>query len=238
MATDDTWPTQTQNRSLSDQLLSGGVRALELEVHDDQGAPAVCEGSCDSASGSLASVLRDVSTFITQNPTDVLTLVLRSAVPADELVQAFADQSLIALAHTQTPGKAWPTLQQLIDDKQRLVVFLDSLPTDADASAQPSAVPGWLHPLSSWAWETAADEGTNCVIASGNAKSPLAILNQYSAGETSKTKALAAAHTPEVVAARLARCNDDRKQVPNFVLVNFAEVGDPNGGVQIANDLR
>ncbi len=238
MATDDTWPTQTQGRTLNEQLLSGGVRALELEAHDDQGTLEVCEGSCAVASASLASVLRDVSTFLTQNPTDVLTLVLRSAAPSDALVQAFAAQSLIPLAHSQTPGKPWPTLQHMIDDNQRLVVFLDPLPTDTDAGAEQNALPAWLHPLSAWVWETAPSEGTNCVIASGSAQSPLAILNHYSPGESSTGDALTAAHAPEVVAARLNRCNDDRKQVPNFVFVNFAEVGDPNGGAQIANGLR
>ncbi|MEP7051336.1 MAG: hypothetical protein ABJB12_13335 [Pseudomonadota bacterium] len=240
MANDDTWPSPTQGRTLREQLLSGGVRALELQVHDDQGALAACAGDCSVASTSLSSVLRDISTFLTQNPTDVLTLVLRSAVASAALAQAFEDQALVPLAHTQMPGKPWPTLRQMIDDNQRLVVFVAPVPSDADAGAGagPSAPPGWLHPLSDWAWETAPSEAVNCVIASGNAKSPLAILNQYSAGEASADAALIAAHAPEVVAARLNRCKDDRGHTPNIVFVNFAEVGDPNGGVQIANGLR
>ena len=57
-------------------------------------------------------------------------------------------------------------------------------------------------------------------------------------GEADDDDALLASHVPEVLAARLARCGDDRKHVPNFVFVDFAEVGDPNGGVQIANGVR
>ena len=238
MASDDTWPTQTQGRALNDQLLTGGVRALELEVHDDQGALAVCEGDCSVASSSLASVLRQVSSFVTQNPTDVLTLVLRSNVSPDALLKAFDDQALVPLAHAQAPGKAWPTLRQMIDDNQRLVVFIERLPAAADAGDTPIALPAWLHALSDWAWETAPSEGSNCAVAQGSAKSPLAILNQYVADESNQDDTLTNAHAPEVIAARLNRCKDDRGHVPNFVFVNFAEVGDPNGGVQIANGLR
>ncbi len=238
MASDESWPTQTQGRGLADQLLSGGVRALELEVHEEQGALALCEGDCALASDSLTSVLRDLATFMTQNSTEVVTLVLRSAVSPDALVAAFNDQRLVPLANTQQPGKPWPTLQQMIDDNRRLVVLLDQLPTDADGGAPETALPTWLHALSDWAWETAPSEASTCVIASGDAKSPLAILNHYVPGEGSADKGLAAAHLPAAITARLDRCRDDRKQAPNFVFVDFAEVGDPNGGVQIENGGR
>jgi len=251
MASDHSWATQTQGRTLTAQLLVGGVRTLELEIHSDDGDLAVCAGKCSAGSESLASVLRDVVKFLQSNPTDVLTLLLRSAVPADDVAKAFDDQGLVVLAHSQTAHTPWPTLRQLIDAQQTLVVLVDQLPPEANPSdagadasapdtgnASSAALPAWMHRLSDWAWETAPSEGTDCAIASGSTKSPLAILNHYVAGEAAMDNTLIAAHAPEVVAARLARCNDDRKQVPNFVFVDFAEVGDPNGGVQIADGLR
>jgi hypothetical protein len=247
MAADDTSPTPTQGRSLTNQMLVGGVRALELELHSDHGDLALCEDKCGTGSESLPSVLRDVAKFVQGNPTDVLTMLLRSALPPGDVATAFEDQGLVAATHSQTAGKPWPTLQQLIDAHETLIVFLDQLPADtemgeagpaapADTNAQ--SLPAWMHPLSDWAWETSPSEGTDCAIARGSAKSSLAILNHYVPGESASDDALLAAHSPAVVAARLARCNDDRKQLPNFVLVNFAEVGDPNGGVQIANGVR
>jgi hypothetical protein len=249
MASDDSWATQTQGRSLRDQLLVGGVRALELEIHSDNGVLAVCAGSCSAGSQSLASVLREVESFVQGNATDVLTLLLRSSAPPSALAQAFDDQGLVELAHSQAPGKPWPTLQMMIDAQRRLVVFLDQVPADraadaglpdaSDASdASDVQLPPWLHRLSDWAWETAASEGKDCAVSHGDPQSPLAILNHYVPGEAATDATLAAAHVAEVVAARLARCNDDRKHVPNFVLVDFAEIGDPNGGAQIANGVR
>ena len=244
MASDASWPTQTQGRTLTDQLLVGGARVRELEIHADNGDLAVCEGVCKSDSESLPSVLREIAKFLQMNPTDVLTLLLRSTVPASQLVQAFDDQGLSAVAHSQTTSKAWPKLQQMIDAKHTLVVFVDQLPPDdTDGGADsgmpdPVPLPSWIHPLSVWAWETAPSEGTDCAIAHGNPMGALGILNHFVIGETAADGALIAAHAPEVVAARLARCGDDRRQVPNFVLVDFAEVGDPNGGVQIADGVR
>jgi hypothetical protein len=248
MASDNTWTTPTQGRTLTNQLLVGGVRVLELEIHVDNGDLAVCAGKCSAGSESLPSVLREIAKFAKGNPTDVLTLLLRSAAPPDDVAKAFDDQGLVALAHGQAAQKPWPTLRQMIDAQQTLVVFVDQLPADAapsDAGADArapdtsnAAPPAWMHLLSDWAWETAPSERTDCVIARGSAKSPLAILNHYVPGEAATDDTLIAAHTPEVIAARLSRCNDDRKQVPNFVLVDFAEVGDPNSGVQIADGLR
>ena len=242
-ATDSSWATQTQGRSLKDQLQVGGVRVLELEVHSDGGVLAVCAGSCSLGSQSLSSVLREVATFLTGNETDVLTLVLRDFAPTSALVKAFDDQNLPALARTQTPGEPWPTLQEMIDAKQRLVVFIDELPAGTSDAGEPDAsadggLPQWLHPLADWAWETAPSEATDCVIARGDASLPLAILNHYVPGEAPADPQLVAAHMAETVAARLQRCVDDRGHVPNFVFVDFAEVGDPNGGTQIADGLR
>jgi hypothetical protein len=249
-ASDASWPTQTQGRTLTEQLLIGGVRALELELHSNQGDLAVCEGKCSAGSESLPSVLREIGKFVQENPTDVLTVVLRSALPASDVAQAFEDQGLVMFTYSQAAHKPWPTLRQMIDAQQTLVVFLDQLPPDmdsgdagADAGVRTppdtgTSAPSWMHALSDWAWETAATEGADCTVLRGNAKAPLAILNHYTPGEAAGDDTLIAAHTPEVVAARLTRCQDDRKQLPNFVFVDFADVGDPNGGVQIANGLR
>ncbi len=248
----------TQGRALNEQLLVGGVRALELEIHLDGESLALCSGSCAEGSQSLAATLRTVQTFLDGNPTDVLTLVLRSSAPVARLSAAFDDAQLLPFVHSQPSGKPWPTLQQMIDAKHTLVVLLDQLPENqpdlgaggaggagdggdemAGSAAQSAGeIPEWLHPLSTWAWETPADEGTACALGSGSADAPLAILNHYQPGEAADDEALAASHVPEVIATRLARCVDDRGHAPNFVLVDFAEVGDPNGGAQIANGLR
>jgi hypothetical protein len=198
---------------------------------------------------ALASTLREVAAFLNGNRTDVLTLVLRAAAPTDALVSAFDAQGLVALAHSQTLGKPWPTLQEMIDADQRLVVFVGASLTDdsgaggdgGGTSASPvndGSLPKWMHPLSDWAWETAPDEGTDCVIAQGDVSRPLAILNDYVPGETASDSSLVTAHTPEAVAARLTRCADDRGHMPNIVFVDFAEIGDPNGGPQIVDGLR
>ena len=264
MASSKAWATQTQGRSLLDQLLVGGVRVLELEIHDDHGALSLCAGACANGNHSFSSTLRDIVRFLNDNPRDVLTLVLRSTVLAEALLPTFESEGVVVLAHRQEQGLAWPTLRELGDAKKRVIVFIEQLPADESASpsgggsdsssgsagtsasssaagngtSSPAPLPTWLHPLGDWAWETAPDEATNCVIARGDGSRPFAILNHYVSGEAADDEALIAAHDPDVLAARLRRCQDDRGRRSNFVFVNFAEVGDPNGGTQIANGLR
>jgi hypothetical protein len=244
MATAAAWPVQTQGRATLDQILQGGVRVLELEVHDDDGALALCEGSCSAQSVSLVSTLTPLAGFLEQNPSDLLVLVLRSAVPASALAPAFDQAGLSSLALAQELDKPWPKLADMVAKNERVVVLVDELANDSpdgglDASApDPGVVPPYLLPLRDSAWESAVSESTDCPIAHGSASLKLAILNHYVPGEAADDAGLIAAHTSDTVATRLARCATDHGHAPNFMLVDFAEVGDPNGGVQLQNGTR
>lgn len=246
MASGPAWLHPTQGRTLTEQLASGGVRALELEVHDDGGALALCSGSCAEGSLSLATALRDIGTFLGDNPSDVLSIVIRSHVTPGRIADAFASQDLVRWAHVQPAGAAWPTLRAMIDGRQRLVVFADSVTAAEDAGASDASPPGdaaadagpppaWLHSASAWLRETPASVGQDCITAGSG---PLVVVNHYDPSGTADGGALAAAHDPTVVAARLTRCRDDLGRWPTFLFVDFADIGDPNRGVQIANGLQ
>ena len=66
------------------------------------------------------------------NPTDVLTLLLRSAAPIADLEQALDDAGLVAKAHRQAAEDSWPTLQAMIDAGHNLVMFVEPLPPDSE----------------------------------------------------------------------------------------------------------
>lgn len=255
MAAGTAWVHPTQGRTLTEQLNSGGVRVIELELHWSNGALALCVGTCADGSQSLPSALGVLANFLQQNPRDVLTLIIRSQVAPNDLVPALDSAGLTGFAHAQT-GPLWPTLAEMIGNDERLVVFEEDLPTSTDAglgsdaadagdggnsndSASPDSgtqPPAWLHRLPDWFAETTPSVAQDCVPASGNG--PLIGLNHYVLGSTPTTDELLPAHDPTVVATRLQRCFDDRGRLPSFLLVDFAEIGDPNGGVQIANGLR
>jgi hypothetical protein len=256
------WSVPTQGRALEDQLRLGGVRAFEFEVHLNGGALALCVSSCAAGNQSLSSALETVHGFLENNPNDVFTLLVRSTVPADRLVGAFDDAGLTALAHTQSLGARWPTLREMIIARHRLVVFLDE--TDRRTSDAGSGSDGggegfatldagnasgvgsdgrrsWMHPAAQWMWETSPDVAPDCIPVSGRSLNPLIAVNHYEIIATpgdAGFMATLAAHDPDRVALRLRRCLQDRGRLPTLLLVDFEQLGDPNGGVQIANGLR
>jgi hypothetical protein len=260
-AVGDSWSTPTQGRSLEEQLAIGGVRAFELEVHLDGGVLTLCAGSCADGSQSLSGALHTVEQFLGNNPNDVLTLLVRSRVPAATLVPAFDAARLTALAHAQLRSRTWPTLREMIAAGHRLVVFVDESGSGSDAGSTSDAsrgggrVPGagadatadsgpaslsppWIHRASDWMWETAPSVAIECVPEKGDPRNPLIVLNHYEVGMALTDAGLLAVHDAETVALRLERCRDDRGRLPTLLVVDFADRGDPNGGVQIANGLR
>jgi len=254
------WATPTQGRTLEEQFTIGGIRAFELEVHSIGGVLAVCVGSCAGGNESLSRVLETIRTFLERNPTDVLTLLVRSNVRDDALGKAIDSSGLNGFTHTQDRGAPWPTLAEMISSDRRLVVFVDRHTIRADAggvdaagkqillpesgpdavtdAAPGSPLPPWLHPSGDWMWETSPSVGPDCVTAIGNPQNPLIVVNHYDQADAQADASIAAAHEPDRIASRLRRCREDRGRAVTLVVVDFAEIGDPNGGVQLENGVR
>ncbi len=252
------WPRPTQGRELEEQFSIGGVRAFELEVHSNGGVLVVCAGSCADGNESLSNTLGIIRTFLERNPNDVLTLLIRNEATEVALERAFDSAGLGKLMHAQARDAPWPTLTEMIAADHRLVVFVEGRSQRLDAgrtldageggssldarlvgtadSADGSSRPAWMHAAEDWIWETAPSVGPDCVPATSDERRPLIVLNHYEAGLADA--GLVAAHDPERVAARLRRCREDRGHRPTLVVVDFAEIGDPNGGVQIENGIR
>jgi hypothetical protein len=248
-------------------MQSSGVRALELEVHSQGGVLVLCAGSCADGNESLSNVLTEVSTFMTNNATDVVTLLFRSHEPGIDLAASLDAAGLTPLLHAQEFGAPWPTLGDMIASNRRLVVFVDeSAATPGDAghrtdARQPARTdagdggeldgsvvsrtegsaaspwPAFLHGTDQWMWETAPSVGPDCDPSGGDSKNPLFVLNHYVPDESPGDAGMPA-HDANRVAARLERCRVDRGHLPLLVLVNFAELPDPFGGIRIANGLR
>jgi hypothetical protein len=80
----------------------------------------------DPGSKSLMSVLVFVRDFIRENPNEVVTLFLEDDFGHFELIhKAFEDSGLLSELHQQNESKEWPTLKEMIQNRKRVVVFLN-----------------------------------------------------------------------------------------------------------------
>lgn len=123
--------------SVADQL-SLGVRFLQAQTHDKDGTIEMCHTSClELDAGSLAEYLAPVKTFMDANPDEVLTLLLTNGddIAVADYASVFSSVGLDEYVFTPSGTLAladWPTLQTLIDDGTRLVVWMGmSLPHSA-----------------------------------------------------------------------------------------------------------
>lgn len=110
--------------------LAQGVRFLQAQTHLDNNTIKLCHTLCVlEDAGPLATYLGDVKTFLDANPREVVTLLLTNQ---DGMTGAAFDAVFRGAGiqpYAFAPGRnltldQWPTLGQMIDNAQRLVVFM------------------------------------------------------------------------------------------------------------------
>jgi hypothetical protein len=125
-------PTDNQEVSVASQL-DAGIRFLQAQTHEQSGELYLCHTTCSELNaGPLTNYLTTIKTWIDSNPDQVVTLLLTNGdrVDVDLFGSAMQSTGLATYAYTpphQLAISEWPTLQELIDDGTRLVMFLGGL---------------------------------------------------------------------------------------------------------------
>jgi hypothetical protein len=123
------WPTDNQADTVTQQL-DAGIRFLQAQTHSKSGVLELCHTSCTELdAGPVTSYLSTIKTWMDGNPNQVVTLLLTNgdSVDVSEFGTAMETTGLSSYAYTppsQLSIDEWPTLQELIDDGTRLVMFL------------------------------------------------------------------------------------------------------------------
>ncbi|OQE26404.1 hypothetical protein PENSTE_c005G07807 [Penicillium steckii] len=128
LATNQYYDTPTQ--------LSAGVRLVSAQVHKSNSQWRLCHSDCNlQDAGLLSDWLGDIKTWLDENENDVVTILLVNSdnAGASDLNTEFKAANITDYAYepkslTSAPT-SWPTLQEMIDDGKRLVVFVPSLTT-------------------------------------------------------------------------------------------------------------
>jgi hypothetical protein len=174
------------------EQLGRGARFLSAEIYNKNGEISVCHKYCTKGAQavptckrSLESFLQDVNTFLRGHVNEVVTLRLINGDNRDikDLDDAFTTSKLKDLAFSPGAGPlpvpldAWPTYGDLISNKKRLIVFLDS-------GAAPSNYP-YILPQNDYFFETAKDELRKCDAVPSDAKTQGKMYMMNHNGETS-----------------------------------------------------
>ena len=226
-----TLPNNTM--SITNQLLDG-VRGLMIDIYEDSGVNVVYHGFEFLGERDLSEVLGEVKTFMDGNPNEVVTLILESYITASSFETDIVASGLDTFLYTH--DGQWPTLQEMIDSNERLVIL-----SDVD-----DASPGqeWYH----YVWDLAVEthyavhdtSQFNCEFNRGDSINDLFILNHFVTdaqwGVGWDTIAVVANANPFFI-NRAVECMTSKGKFPNFPTVDFHHLGNALQTVDILNGI-
>ncbi|EMC95633.1 hypothetical protein BAUCODRAFT_34390 [Baudoinia panamericana UAMH 10762] len=230
--------------------LESGVRLLQAQAHrglDDEDEIRLCHFNCALMDGgSLLEHLLIVREFLSIYPQDVVTLLFVNVVGGslEPWRQVYEQTGLSRISYSPPSAKRagnmtiwdWPTIEELVNNKKRLITFLSS-------GADESAVPYLLNQFD-YMFETdfgiEAPNQYTCEPARpkrydlSHVPPRLSLVNHFlyakffgirypNASYASFTNA-AGFHTGEL-GEHAARCRSTYERRPNFLLVDFFNEG-------------
>ncbi|CAN8105745.1 unnamed protein product [Discula destructiva] len=240
--------TQNQNIDVAAQLALG-VRFLQAQTHNLDGAIRLCHTSClELDAGPLLDYLAPVKTFLDGNPDEVLSLLLTNgdAISVQDFAGVFNTVGLTQymFAPSGTPAlDQWPTLQAMIDNGTRLVVWMDY-------NANTTEVP-WILDEFSYYFETPYDETreshnfTDCLIdrpAGASATGRMGLVNhmmhlEFFGIQIPDEDAADVTNSVATVAAQSSICEGLYGLAPNVVLLDYIDKGDAMDAQNVLNGL-
>ncbi|MDG1332063.1 MAG: phosphatidylinositol-specific phospholipase C domain-containing protein [Crocinitomicaceae bacterium] len=213
-----------QNLDISGQL-NIGVRAFMLDVYNWFGNTVVYHGSAVLGTSPFEDELQKITDFLDNNPNEVVTVILECYVSADDVEAEMIQSGLMSYVYEHQLGTAWPTLQTMITNNKRCVVFSDV--DDASASQ------GWYHYMWTNMVETHYSNNDisdfSCDFNRGDSINDLFILNHFVTNSVLGTGLEAEseiANSNPYFINRALQCQQEKAKFPNFVTVDFVELGD------------
>lgn len=234
------WQGPNQEYGITRQL-EDGVRAFMLDTHYNRGdltsptAPndvaLLCHGYCQFGWELLSDGLKKMMAFLEHHPNVVLTIIFETYVTPADTKAAFDLSGASSLVATHTPGTPWPTLRQMIEANQRIVVM-----TDRDGGAYPWYLPVWSEAFEN-PYAATTPAGLSCAVNRGSAGNRLFILNNFLTDPIARRPLADSVNTNPAFLTRAQNCQAARNHLPNFVTVDFYDRGDLMRVVKTLNGL-
>jgi hypothetical protein len=196
-------------------------------------AAYLCHGFCELGAQPLVPMLEGVRDFLVENPGEVLVFVIEDYVTPGDIAAAFQESGLLPFVYRGAVTGPWPTLREMIDSDQRLVVFGEN-----DTKGVP-----WYHPaFESWQetpYSFPTPEAMSCrPNRGGTAGSLFQINNWVETTPTPRPSNAAIVNAHDFLLARARLCQKERGRLPNILAVDFALTGDVVGVAAELNGLR
>ncbi|KAK4781072.1 hypothetical protein SAY87_017178 [Trapa incisa] len=231
-----------QEDTVTNQLRNG-VRGLMLDMYDFEGDIWLCHsfrGQCFNFTAFQPAIntLREVEAFLTENPTEIVTIIIEDYVHTPNgIINLFTNAGLdkywFPVSKMPKKGEDWPTVTEMVQDNHRLLVFT----SDASKEAEQGVAYQWKYLVENESGDPGVVHGS-CPNRKEskplNSRSPSLFLMNYFPTYPVQADACKEHSTP--LTEMVGTCFKAAGHVmPNFLAVNFYMRSD-GGGVFDALD--
>ena len=214
--------------------IDAAMRIRDRLVGPPEGPKAayLCHGFCELGARPLVEALRDIRDFLIENPGEVLLIVIEDYVPPADIARDFAESGLLEYVYKGATGPPWPTLRQLVEANERVLVAAEN-----DRGDLP-----WYHLAYQLTQETpyhfeTATEFSCRANRGGDGKSFFLMNHWIDTTPTPKPSNAAIINQRDFILARARQCESERGKRPTILAVDFALTGDVVGAAAEMNGI-
>ena len=217
---EDGWNFPNQELAFTRQL-EDGIRALNFDTYWWNDEAYLCHSFCELGSMTLIEGLTRISDFLYSHPNEVIIITLQSALETDPTLQAFEQAELKSMLHHHDVGADWPTLGELIDLNERVVLFSNS-----GAGEDEGYLDQWTHWIDN-PYSAQSNADFSCIEDRGNPDTAsLFNVNHFITHPVADIENSVSANQYGVLWEHLDRCQRETGRIPNQLLVDFYSQGD------------
>jgi hypothetical protein len=192
----------------------------------------MCHGFCELGAVPFDAALAQVRAFLVSHPHDIVLLVLEDYVTPQDIAAAVDRAGLTPYTYTGPVHGPFPTLRQMIEQEQRLVIMGEKetgdIPWYLPAYAVMQETPYTFH----------APEDFSCRRNRGERESPIFLMNHWIESTPAPRPSNAKIVNAEaVLVARARECRRSRGKLPNVIAVDFAATGDVVRAAAVLNGV-
>ena len=211
------------------EQLNNGVRGLMIDVYDDNGSTVVYHAYKFLGHKPLSIYLNNIKYFLDNNPNEIITIILESYTSSNAIENEITQVGLLKYLHTQDVNSLWPKLQTMIDSNKRLVILSDK--NDANEKQR------WYHYVWDFAVENKYGE-INCKFNRGNPTNSLFIFNHFITSLSGNKNNAKNVNSFKFLMNHIIKCKDLKNKFPNFITVDFFEIGESLDVVSKLNMIK
>ncbi|MCP4439437.1 MAG: T9SS type A sorting domain-containing protein [Aureispira sp.] len=215
-----------QNGDIPAQF-AAGVRALGIKLYYT--SSLFCSGGTDLygyhgnpilGCVKFSDIGAQIKSFLDNNPDEFLFITVEGDANNTQIANGFNSAGLTPYLYQHTFGGIWPTLGDLIDSGQRLIVMTDN--------SGPS-LPGYHHMwtfIQDTEYDFQSTGAFNCNHLRGNANADLFLLNHFLTVASPQPLSAGSTNDWQLVLNRARQCGAARGMHPNLLYIDFFDSGD------------